>query len=84
MESGRETGDAPIAYLLRHLTAGGVGSLAFGSLVLGFDLGGLQTLMSASPDRWLYMALLFFGLFITFGGVALAFGVMSLGTEKKT
>ena len=73
---------APVAFMLRHLAAGGVGSAVFGGLILGFDMAGLRHLILTSQDGWLFTVMLFFGLFITFGGVALAVGVMSLGEEK--
>lgn len=75
---------APVRYLLRHLAAGTLGSVVFGGLVLGFDLGGLGHLIAASPDGWLVGGLLFFGLFVTFGGLALAAGVMSMGKDPET
>lgn len=75
--------DGPVGYLLRHLAAGLAGGAVFGGLVLGFDLGGLGSLISASRDGWIYAIMLFVGLFVTFGSVALGFGVMSLGEEKE-
>lgn len=38
--------------------------------------------MSTSPDRLLYLLLLFFGLFITSGSIGMAVGVMQLGEDR--
>jgi hypothetical protein len=74
---------APVGYLLRHLGAGAAGSAVFGGLILGFDFAGLRQLIAASPDGVLVTVMLFFGLFVTFGGVALAIGVMTLDKEPR-
>jgi hypothetical protein len=71
-----------LAFLLKHLIAGSLGALVLGGLMLWFDLGGLGTMIFASADRELFLFLLFFGLWITFGSIAMAVGVMQLGEER--
>ncbi|MBL8668495.1 MAG: hypothetical protein JNM48_13645, partial [Rhodospirillales bacterium] len=44
--------------------------------------GGIGSLIAASPDRGLFLVLLFFGLFITFGSIGMAVGIMQLGEER--
>lgn len=71
-----------LGFLLRHLIFGTVGGVVFGLLLLWFDVAGLWTMISQSPDRELSLALLFFGLFITFGSIGMAAGIMQLGEER--
>ena len=71
-----------LAFLLTHLGYGSVGGFVFGALILWFDIAHLWTMIAGSPDRLLYLLLLFFGLFITFGSIGMAVGVMQLGEER--
>jgi len=71
-----------IAFLLRHLAAGLGGALLFAALILAADLGGLRTLAWHDPQGWLYLMLLFFGLAVTFGSLAMGVAIMSLGEER--
>ena len=41
--------------------------------------GGIYSLAMASRDAPIFIMLLFFGLFITFGGISLGIGIMNLG-----
>ncbi len=68
-----------IAFLLRHIAWGGAGALILGALVLAANVGGLRTLAFARADGWLYLAILFFGLFVTCGSIAAGLAVMGLG-----
>lgn len=70
-----------ILFLLRHTAWGGAGALVLGALVLAADIGGLRTLAFAHPDGWLYLAILFFGLFVTCGSIAAGLAVMGLGKD---
>ena len=74
---------AALVFLLRHLAAGTLGAALFEALLLYFDIGHLRTLLADSPNRILTIGLLFFGLFVTFGSVAMAIGVMSLGKDDN-
>lgn len=71
-----------IGFLLRHCLFGCVGGLLLGSLLLWQDVGGIGTMIFASSDRELFLILLFFGLFVTFGSLGMAVGVMQLGEER--
>lgn len=71
-----------ILFLLRHLVVGLVAALAFAALILALDVGGLRRLLVADGDGWLYLALLLFGLAITFGSLAMGVSVMTLGQER--
>ena len=71
-----------LVFLLQHLAYGTVGGVVFGLLILVFDIAGLWTMIAQSPDRELSLALLFFGLFVTFGSIGMAVGVMQLGEER--
>jgi hypothetical protein len=70
-----------LSFLLTHLLYGSVGGFVFGGLFLWFDIAQLWTMIAASPDRPLYLLLLFFGLFVTFGSIGMAVGIMQLGEE---
>lgn len=70
-------------FLLTHLLYGTIGGFVFGLLLLWTDVGGLRTLIAESEDAVLYVILLFFGLFITFGSVGMAVGIMSLGEDRN-
>jgi hypothetical protein len=71
-----------LRFLLRHLVAGSIGGFVLGGLILWQDLAGLKTMIIASPDRGLVLFMLFFGLWITFGSLAMAIGIMQLGEER--
>jgi hypothetical protein len=73
-----------VGFLFKHLAAGAVGGFLFGALVLWFDVAGLATMIEASSHRVLALFMLFFGLFITFGSLGMAVGVMGLGEERDS
>ena len=70
-----------LSFLLRHLLIGVAGALAFGLALLGLDLFDLRTLILGSDQPILFSLLLFFGLFVTFGSVAMGIGVMTIGDD---
>jgi hypothetical protein len=74
---------AAITFLVRHLLIGTLGALLFGTLVLIFDIGHLRTLAGESADGILTLVLFFFGLFVTFGSIAMAVGVMSQAQDEN-
>ena len=70
-----------VVYLVKHLICGTVGASVLGALLLWFDFAKLATLIFASPDKLMFLLMLFSGLFLTFGSIAVALGVMQLGEE---
>jgi hypothetical protein len=74
---------AALRFVARHLAMGlGAGAL-FGLVLLASDLAGLRSLAFSSEAPWLVIALLFFGLFITFGSVSLAANLMLLARGEQ-
>lgn len=73
---------AAIRFLLRHLLVGLGAAAVFGGLLVAADVGGLRRLAAADEQGWLYLALLFFGLAVTFGSAAMGVSVMNLGRER--
>ncbi len=67
-----------IRFLLHHLLGGIAGAVVFGVCILYFDVGGIMSMARTDPQGWLFVAILFFGLFITCGSVAMGIGIMSL------
>jgi hypothetical protein len=68
-----------VRFMIEHTAYGGFGALVFGALVLFFDIGGIYSLATSSRDAPVFIFLLFFGLFVTFGGISLSIGIMTLG-----
>lgn len=68
-----------LIFLLKHLVSGVVGALVLGCGLLALDVGGLRTMATADPDGIVAVILLFCGLIITFGSVAMGIGIMALG-----
>lgn len=73
----------PLVFLARHLCYGLAAGATFGGLVLATDLGHIRTMAMDSPNPVLVLILMFFGLFVTFGSVAMGVGIMGLGTEDE-
>jgi len=71
-----------VRFLLKHLCSGALGGIVLGGLLLAGDVAQLKTMIFASPDRHLFLFMLFFGLFLTFGSVGMAVGIMQLGEER--
>ena len=71
-----------IRFLLRHLLIGIVGALAFGIALLGLDMFQIRTLILGSDQPVMFVLLLFFGLIVTFGSVAMGIGVMTIGDDN--
>ncbi|MCF8480465.1 MAG: hypothetical protein K9H25_08545 [Rhodospirillum sp.] len=72
-----------LRFMLGHLAVGTAGALVFGGLLLYLDIGSIRTMLMASREWYIFGGLLFFGLIVTFGGVAMGIGVMSLGEDKN-
>jgi len=71
-----------LAFLMRHLIGGVAAASAIVVGILVTDLASLRSLAFSDPMGWLAIALLFAGLTITFGSVAMGIGVMALGRER--
>lgn len=65
-----------ILFLIKHLLAGAVGAIIAGTGILVLDIAHLGTLVRESADGMVAAFLVYFGLFITFGSVAMGIGVM--------
>jgi len=74
---------AALTFLLRHLITGLVGGGVFGALLLYFDISHLRSLAFDSDSGPLTIALLFVGLFATFGGIGMATGIMGLAQDEN-
>ena len=70
-----------LKFLGTHLLYGIAAALTFGGAVLATDLSHIRTLALGSAHPVLVIVMLFFGLLITFGGVSMAVGVMSLAGD---
>ncbi|MCC6921178.1 MAG: hypothetical protein IT548_18440 [Alphaproteobacteria bacterium] len=70
-----------VRFLVRHaLTGVGLG-VAFAAYLILADVGGLGTLILASPDRVLVISLLLVGMSITFGSAQMGIAVMLLASR---
>jgi len=69
-------------FLLTHLFYGSVVGFIIGWMIIRFDFRGIGSMIDKSPDGWLWMILMFFGLFVTFGSIGMGVGIMSLGEER--
>ncbi|MDA8232491.1 MAG: hypothetical protein M0006_14235 [Magnetospirillum sp.] len=72
-----------IKFLLVHLSYGIVGAITFGVALLAINLSNIRTLAFDSAHPVLIVVLLFFGLLVTFGGISMAVGVMSLARDDE-
>jgi hypothetical protein len=75
---------AALTFLGTHLLYGLAAGGTFGLGTLAVDLGHLRTLALASSHPVLVLVLFFFGLFITFGSVGMAVGIMSLARDDDS
>ena len=71
-----------ITFLLRHLLTGVVGALLFGGLLLYFDVSHLRSMALDEDGGILTLCLMFFGLMVTFGSLAMAVGIMGLAQDE--
>lgn len=73
--------------LLRLLAVNGLAGASVAVLMLGgllaLNPGGLRDLMLADRDGGIALALLLFGLIVTFGSVAMGSAIMALGGRGK-
>ncbi|HYG89390.1 MAG TPA: hypothetical protein VD978_24395 [Azospirillum sp.] len=72
-----------VFFLLSHLFAGMAGAVVLGAGLLLCDVANLRTLVLASENGFVSAFLLFAGLMITFGSVAMGIGIMSIGMPPR-
>jgi hypothetical protein len=72
-----------LKFLGMHLVCGLAAAIVFGSAILYLDISHIRTLALASSSGAIIFFLLYFGLFVTFGGIARAGGIMSLGNFSE-
>ena len=72
-----------LSFLGVHLIYGVVAALTFGTGVLAIDLSHIRTLALDSAHPVLVIFMLYWGLIVTFGGVSMAVGVMSLARDDE-
>ena len=78
----KEQRDA-LKFLGAHLCCGLAAALTFGVAILAINLSNIRVLAFNSPHPVLVIGMMFFGLFITFGGVSMAVGIMSLARDDE-
>ena len=71
---------AILKFLALHLACGIIAAAIFGSAILVSDLSHIYTLAMSSAHPTMVIVLLYAGLAVTFGGVAMMVGVMTLGS----
>ncbi|OAN48215.1 hypothetical protein A6A04_05385 [Paramagnetospirillum marisnigri] len=71
----------PLKFLGQHLIYGVAAAIAFGLAVLATDLSHIRTMLMETNNPGLVLALMFFGLIVTFGSVAMGVGIMSLASD---
>jgi formate hydrogenlyase subunit 3/multisubunit Na+/H+ antiporter MnhD subunit len=72
-----------LKFLAVHLVYGLAAALTFGIAVLATNLGNLRTLAMESSSPIAVLLLFFLGLFVTFGGVGMGVGIMSLARDDE-
>lgn len=74
---------AAILFLLKHLLSGIAGALVLGTGLLWLDVANLGTLIWDS-DHWVVASvMLYAGLMLTFGSVAMGIGIMTLNEDMR-
>jgi hypothetical protein len=70
-----------LKFLAAHLCYGVAAAVTFGVMVLATNLSNIRALAFDSPHPVLVVVMLFFGLLVTFGGISMAVGIMSLARD---
>ncbi len=74
---------AAILFLLKHLLSGAAGALVLGTGLLLFDVANLATMMRSSEHGLVAAIMLYAGLILTFGSVAMGIGIMALNEDTR-
>jgi len=70
-------------HLGQHLAYGVAAGIAFGLAVLATDLSHIRSMLMDSPNPFPVLFMMFLGLIVTFGGVAMGVGIMNLARDDK-
>ena len=73
-----------LKFLGLHLACGVAAALVFGGAILFSDLSHIRTLALESQHPVLIIGMMFFGLIVTFGSVAMGVGIMGLGDFSES
>lgn len=74
---------AAVLFLLKHLASGAAGAIVLGLGILILDIARIGTLIATSEHGVVATIMLFFGLIVTFGSVAMGIGVMTLNEDRR-
>lgn len=74
---------AALLFLLKHLLSGVAGAVVLGSGLLWFDVARLATLIGNSDSGIVATVMLYAGLMLTFGSVAMGIGIMALNEDGR-
>jgi len=72
-----------VLFLLNHLLSGMAGAVVLGIGLLVGDVANLRTLVLSSDNGFISVFLLFAGLMITFGSLAMGIGIMCIGDDPS-
>ena len=73
-----------LGFLAAHLLVGTLAAAVFVTALLATDALGLAGLLARDRDGGVAMALLAFGAWVTFGGLAVGAGIMGVGATPPT
>lgn len=72
-----------LRYLAGHLAVGSVAAAVFITALMATDAAGLAGLMLADDDTGVAFGILAFGIWVTFGSLALGAGIMGIGRRRR-
>jgi hypothetical protein len=78
----RWRGTEIVRYIVLPALAGSLAGLVGVAGLLALNVGSLRTLILASPQGWIAVALLCMGFVVTFGSAAIGATIMALGEER--
>lgn len=70
-------------FLGMHLACGLAAALVFGTAVLYLDIGHIRTMALEAHSGAMIFSMMYFGLFVSFGSIAMAVGIMGLGNFSE-
>lgn len=72
-----------LLFLLKHLLSGVAGAVVLGTGILLFDVAHIATLIRGSDYGIVAAILLYSGLIVTFGSVAMGIGIMTMNDDPR-